>query len=363
MTVFQIYTFKGNEDKVGVVVKYKDPFGGSGSKALEVTTTQKSQNVSSIDSKKPISLVFTCQEGFILEDFKIKDPFGSVKKTINVNASSYTYEQSTGADLEIEISGIFKKSTPTPEAPTPVLNTYIMNDTLEEFKTEDFIVQWGSLEASVTDLRDFINALTLYPFKIESELKATKINLGGHLIGTKGVPLKNYIYTLDLGSILIKPTYSNSLDFVNTTVRVLIPFLTFVDIEPLLVIGKTLKVILKINLTSGYTTILFFRDEEEEPFKIENGIYGENIPFNTRLEKIVGDISYNTVDTNTNALKVFLTRQEVQETKEYPLTYHEGVLPENDLYKRVESFNSSKLPFEELEILKEFLNEGFYIND
>jgi len=361
MTVFKICTFHGNEDKVGVVVNYKDPMGSSGSKALEVTTTQKQQNVSSIDSKKPISLVFTCQEGFILEDFIIKDPFGNVKKTINVNASSYTYEQSTGADLELEISRILENSTP--EAPTPVLNTYIMNDTLEEFKTEDFIVQWGSLEASITDLRDFISALTLYPFTIESKLEATKINLGGHLIETKGVPLENYIYTLDLGSILIKPTYSNSLDFVNTTVRVLIPFLTFVDIEPLLVIGKTLKVILKINLTSGNTTILFFRDEEEEPFQIENGIYGENIAFNTRLEKIVGDNYYNTVDTNTNALKVFITRQEVQETKEYPLTYHEGVLPENDLYKRVESFNSSKLPFEELEILKEFLNEGFYIND
>ena len=152
---------------------------------------------------------------------------------------------------------------------------------LQELSKERFAV--GTvIEGKLYDLGDYIINVLELPFKVVDSGKESKIILGNQLIDVVAPTLTSDRLTIDLGSIEVPRTFGNSYDYVNTSVRLHLPYRQPIEIEPMYAIGHTLSVVYIVDLYFGKVTVNVSSSFVGEVIHTETITVGRNIPFLAR---------------------------------------------------------------------------------
>lgn len=164
---------------------------------------------------------------------------------------------------------------------------------LQELSKERFAV--GTvIEGKLYDLGDYIINILELPFKVADSGEESRIILGNQLINVTAPTITSDRLTIDLGSIEVPRTFGNSYDYVNTSVRLHLPYRQPIDIEVMYAIGHTLSVIYIVDLYFGKVTINVSSSFVEEVIHTETITVGRNIPFLARTMDVRNSMGNDT---------------------------------------------------------------------
>ena len=103
------------------------------------------------------------------------------------------------------------------------------------------------------DLGQYIANLYIIPFSlsdITSDVK-TPIVLGGNVVNTEASKINSTIMNIRVAEIEVPAKYNNAYDYINTTCKLVLPFIPPVEIEPARVIDSVITVDYVIELHGG----------------------------------------------------------------------------------------------------------------
>lgn len=177
---------------------------------------------------------------------------------------------------------------------------------------------------TLIDLGQYIANLYVLPFSISditSDVK-TPIILGGNTVDTEASQINSTIINIRVAEIEVPAIYGNAYDYINTTCKLVLPFIPPVEIEPARVIGNVITVDYVIELYGGEVNVNVYSNDvlittiqrsikQDIPFKqdIQSQFYNQlgsklmnhvsvpyievsrNIPYND-----IGDYGYNIVE-------------------------------------------------------------------
>ena len=112
-----------------------------------------------------------------------------------------------------------------------------------------------------------------------------KITLGNVILEKLNVP----VYAGDfkqvyMGNIFVGGKFGDYRDYTNMRIRVFVPMLGDVDLDPAMVVGKLLHLLYTVNLTDGSAVVTISTTERGKDLKYENGWYETtNIVFTTSI--------------------------------------------------------------------------------
>ena len=132
-------------------------------------------------------------------------------------------------------------------------NTYKMTkDSLGLFKAElfsdglaDIIKKWWN------KTMDCIVSLSIAPLGLSEYTNTEFIKVGTHTMNTKGLRITNCLYEVDCGYIDIKEYYGNFIDYEQTIIQCYVPFVGFIPLKTVDVMGARLTLKYIVNLITG----------------------------------------------------------------------------------------------------------------
>lgn len=104
------------------------------------------------------------------------------------------------------------------------------------------------------DITSYISGLVMLPVDVPADQPAT-IVAGNQAFKTELPTLKSDRLTIDVGNIIVSEQYKNAYDYYQVKTRLVLPFTDTVQLDPVHVINKTVKVQYVINCSNGDTTI------------------------------------------------------------------------------------------------------------
>ena len=140
----------------------------------------------------------------------------------------------------------------------------------------------GDEVGHIRELDEYIANLYTIPFNIEEVTSEDKYSLfiGGYELRTKSKIVETSTLTVDLGEIEIVPKYNNAYDYVNTTIHIHVPYSQPIELDVSIVMNKTIRVELLIDLyTAKATYNIIMVDEEEYILVSSQAEVGRVIPF------------------------------------------------------------------------------------
>ena len=140
----------------------------------------------------------------------------------------------------------------------------------------------GEQVGHIREIDEYIANLYTIPFNIEEVSSDDKYNLfiGGYELQTKSKIVETSTLTVDLGEIEIFPQYNNAYDYVNTTILIHVPYSQPIELDVSIVMNKTIRVELLIDLyTAKATYNIIMVDEEEYTLVSSQAEVGRVIPF------------------------------------------------------------------------------------
>lgn len=190
------------------------------------------------------------------------------------------------------------------------------------------------------DLGQYIANLYIIPFSlndITSDVK-TPIKLGGYTVNTEARQINSSIINIRVAEIEVPAKYNNAYDYINTTCKLVLPFIPPVEIEPARVIGNIITVDYVIELYGGEVNVNVYSNDvlittiqrnikQDIPFKqdVQKHFYNQlgsklmnhvsvpyievsrNIPYNN-----VGDYGYSIVEyTELNEVSGYVEVQKI----------------------------------------------------
>lgn len=153
-----------------------------------------------------------------------------------------------------------ESTTPQPsDKPDTILNNYLLTkDELYKFQKQIYdIAALEETENVKTPITDYITNLYVYPFKIpETALYGRQpIKCRNREFNIATQFLKDTI-SLNLGNILIDKVHNNSLDYIDVSCSLYLPFVSgSINLDVQQVIGRKLNINYMININDGSTTI------------------------------------------------------------------------------------------------------------
>lgn len=113
---------------------------------------------------------------------------------------------------------------------------------------------------------------------------------------TRRITLGNYVFDISvpvfagdftqvyMGSALVGKVFSDYRDYTNVRIRVFVPMVGMIDLDPSMVMGKTVHLLYTINLTDGSAVVTLSTTETSGPIAKENGWYEtDNVIFTTSI--------------------------------------------------------------------------------
>lgn len=190
------------------------------------------------------------------------------------------------------------------------------------------------------DLGQYIANLYILPFSLSEITSADKtpIRLGGYTVDTEASQISSSIITIRVAEIGVPAKYNNAYDYINTTCKLVLPFIPPVEIEPARVIGNIITVDYVIELYGGEVNVNVYSNDvlittiqrnikQDIPFKqdVQKHFYNQlgskvmnhvsvpyievsrNIPYNN-----VGECGYSTVEyTELNEVSGYVEVQKI----------------------------------------------------
>lgn len=173
-------------------------------------------------------------------------------------------------------------------------NVYLVDETiLKSIADEGLIRTWGEPASVIrVDLRDYIINVLELPFSIPDDVIGDEapIKLGEYELETVAKEIKQNLLFLDLGNITVPAKYGNSFDFMDTTVKLYLPFIDTITLEPEYVINQEMNIKYIIDLFSGNCTVNILSSKTDRIIYSDNHRLGRNIPFYSK-NNVVNNLS------------------------------------------------------------------------
>lgn len=138
------------------------------------------------------------------------------------------------------------------------------------------------------DLGSYIINILEIPFSLNDDVLGDEnpIRLGSHsLTSTANEIIKDSV-TIDFGSIHVPSKYNNSYDYMNTSIKLHLPYSNPVNLELEYVIGYDIGIVYIIDLYYGDVTVNISSSRYDKVIQSETFKIGRDIPF---IRKIGGD--------------------------------------------------------------------------
>lgn len=132
-------------------------------------------------------------------------------------------------------------------------NTYKMTrDDLQTFKIELFSDSLGDIIKKWWDKTiDCIVSLSIAPLSLSEYTTTEYIKVGTHTMDTRATRITNCLYEVDCGYIDIREYYGNFIDYEQTILQCYIPFVGFIPLKTVDVMGARLTLKYIVNLITG----------------------------------------------------------------------------------------------------------------
>ncbi len=272
----------------------------------------------------------------------IKKPIqGSIEYIVNAIATPIEYEE----DLTTTFVNIYK----------------VDKDLLNEIAG----LRWGSN----VDYGNFITSLYQLPIHIpEDKISEEKVavQFGSHTTSVRVNTINDTKLEVDLGEITVTPIYNNVFDYRDTRCFIHLPYLEPIEIDINYVMDATLKVLLVVDLYTGYSTMNVYSD------KLEGVLIRKKVELTRDIPYIRSDLNSNVVTKTGYYIKNDLTRPYIELLRGKPIDNGEGVFGRpNDIVDKIGNhtgylevdkvlLNTSATNAEQIEI-KRLLASGVYI--
>lgn len=256
---------------------------------LQLPAGEYTSNITHLDvSQYPQNIILTCNSNYYFSsapiitifymgqttqlDFTLND--NSTVATLvyisdYVNSAIYSYSVNIEPITTItEKYGLISLYKPTGDIlknlSSKLLHTYTLNDVQQVMDLSKYIVSFLSMPVDVKTTGN-------------KELKLCNISTGIEL-----PYIDDNIINLDFGDITIDGIYHNSLDFKNTTIEMILPYIDTVELKPSKYMNKTINLSYRIDLFTGDTlTILKVNNIIYDTF---SGKCAIEIPFISQAE-------------------------------------------------------------------------------
>lgn len=238
---------------------------------LQLPSGEYTSNLTHLDvSQYPQNIIFTCNSNYYFSSAPIITIFYQGKTTqleftLNDNSTVATleynsnYVNSTIYSYSVNIEpittitekyGLISLYKPTGDIlknlSSKLLHTYVLNDTQQVLDLSKYIISFLSIPVDVNSTGT-------------KELKLCNISTGIEL-----PYIDDNIINLDFGDITIDGIYHNSLDYKNTTIEMILPYIDTVELKPSKYMNKTINLSYRIDLFTGDTLAII---------KVNNIIY------------------------------------------------------------------------------------------
>lgn len=261
----------------GFTIKLTD---GIGQDAGVLTIGDNNVSEGTYDAEITLNKGYTFKKGYTV------DRLGSQEAIAGTNFTLYVGRY--GVE-EIHVTTEYHEVKPPTPNVTGFNHLYLVDkNTLKSLAGERFIT--GS--NSTMDLGTFIINVLELPFKLDDSLKGVESNivLGHTLANTKAVELINDELLIDFGTIRVPNKYNNSYDYMNTEIRLHVPFSNVINLDVNYVVGYDINVKYIVDLYAGEGTINISSSKINKVIHSENVKIGRNIPF-IRHNDVVNSIS------------------------------------------------------------------------
>ena len=244
---------------------------------------------------------------------------------------------------DFELLGFFAVEAEDEPQHIDIVNRFagLYNLTPDELQqlSEERYREYGDF-GELIDLGQYIANLYILPFSlsdITSDVK-TPIILGGNAVDTEASKINSSIISIRVAEIEVPAKYGNAYDYINTTCKLVLPFIQPVEIEPARVIGNVITVDYIIELYGGEVNVNIYSNDvlittiqrnikQDIPFKqdVQNNFYNQlgsklmnhitvpyievsrNIPYND-----VGEYGYNIIEyTELNDINGYVEVQKI----------------------------------------------------
>lgn len=238
---------------------------------LQLPSGEYTSNLTHLDvSQYPQNIILTCNTDYYFSSAPIITIFyqgmsTQLEFTLNDNSTVATLEYnidyvnsaifSYSVNIEpittiTEKYGLISLYKPTGDIlknlSSKLLHTYTLNDVQQVLDLSKYIVSFLSIPIDVEPTGN-------------KELKLCNISTGIEL-----PYIDDNIINLDFGDITIDGIYHNSLDFKNTTIEMILPYIDTVELKPSKYMNKTINLTYRIDLFTGDTLAIL---------KVNNIIY------------------------------------------------------------------------------------------
>lgn len=189
--------------------------------------------------------------------------FADVKSNLNLD----TFTKNTVEDVtryptsgSNDGEGIVDNTSDTIEFPTIIdipidafTNTYKMTlEDLQNFKKELFADDFVSIIKKWWDkVIDCIVSLSIVPTTLTEFSNKEYIKVGIHTMNTEAIRITNCMYEIDCGYVDINEYYGNFVDYEQTVIQCYIPFVGFIPLKTVDVMGSRLTLKYIVNLITG----------------------------------------------------------------------------------------------------------------
>ena len=238
---------------------------------LQFPSGEYTSNITHLDvSQYPQNIVLTCNTDYYFSSAPIITIFyqgmpTQLEFTLNDNSTVATLEYnidyvnsaifSYSVNIEpittiTEKYGLISLYKPTGDIlknlSSKLLHTYTLNDVQQVLDLSKYIVSFLSIPIDVEPTGN-------------KELKLCNISTGIEL-----PYIDDNIINLDFGDLTIDGIYHNSLDFKNTTIEMILPYIDTIELKPSKYMNKTINLTYRIDLFTGDTLAIL---------KVNNIIY------------------------------------------------------------------------------------------
>ena len=311
-----------------------------------------------MDSGTTYYVDVTPKEGIVLESVYYNDGLGQ-EIDLPINESGVASLNINGDYIPSECELYITVTTPIVTDVAGFTHLYkvdknILNDVSKQ--------RWGT-----QDLGQYIINLIEIPFPVtDLETREHEIQLGNTSLPTQAIELNNDRLVIDLGNITVTGKYHNVYDYLNTDIRLHLPFSDTIDLDVTYVMDGTISVKYILDLYTRNMTINVISDKINNIIETQTTNVGREIPFQTNNKMNVQGSITNVGGVDNGLLSAFIEvvrNNPIEQNSMFSDEVTEITTLQNmSGYVTVNNINlQTNATYDEQRQIKSILNSGVYI--
>ena len=162
--------------------------------------------------------------------------------------------------------------------------------------------RFQTIEGNNYDVGMYIKSLKRFFFEISPDYAST-IKLGNLILTTVAETISSVFIDIDLGTFTVNRIYNNENDYSDVDIYAQLKYCGIVKLDNDLFMGKTIKIIYKVNLITAECRVMFYDSSNNNLLYSVNANVSVNIPYSTLFDSDIVQTIENDNIVNSNLYK------------------------------------------------------------